>query len=328
MNNVILYQYEKEIIENGIPRGKIFVVEGEQGAGKTAWMVSLLRLDYKYHNRERLKIAQKFIDEQNRIYQAENKTLPKDKQNVILELPPHLYFSSINIALYGKLNPNYDPKNKEDRKRHTHWINVQRLGLPNPEYVVQYFPYGSVVVIPEADLQLHCHDWQDISVYLRTLFKYVRKNALTIIFDLQVGSELGKQLRELATDLITVEGNLYTGPKFFGLIKAKTTFYGIHSKPQSIHSAREIGDEKRALSYSNKIRLRVRDNPWLAFDTIGERAYFLQGLEKVGYQTIGHPKQSLAPADIKQYCEMNPLSPKETKKTKEKPPEQDEKAAV
>lgn len=321
----MVYNWEKEIIANGIPRGKVFIHEGEQGAGKTASVVSLFRLDYKYHNKNRLAVASRFVEEQNRIYKIENRTLPKDKRNVILELPPHLYFSSINIALYGKLNPNYDPDNESDRKRHTHWINVQRLGLPNLVYEVQYFPYGSVVFIPEADLQLHCHNWQDISVYLRTLLKYVRKNGLTIFFDLQVGSELGKQLRELATDLIRIEGNLYTKPKFFGWIKAKTTFYGVHSKPQSINSARDLGDDRRVQSYSQKIRLCVRDNPWQAFDTIGERAYFLQGLEKVGYKTLGHPKQGFAPADIKKYCELNPLTPNEVKRTEAQQPEQGQK---
>ncbi|MDE6293828.1 MAG: hypothetical protein K2L88_04315 [Clostridiales bacterium] len=315
----------EEIKANGIPRGKVFIVDGEQGAGKTSFVVSLFRLDYKYQNRKMLEIAQSFIDEQNAIYARENRTLPKDKRIKYLELPPHLYFSSINIALYGRLNPNYDPENESDRRRHTHWINVQRLGLPNSEYEVQYFPYGSVVFIAEADLQLHSHDWQQISKYLRVLLKYVRKNALTVIFDLQVNSELGKQLRELATDLITIENNLYTKPKFFGLIKAKTTFYGYHSKPQSINAARDVGDDKRSLDYTHKVRLRVRDNPWQAFDTIGERVYFLRGLEKVGYQTIGHPKRSCTPSDIEKYCEMNPLVP--PKETDKKQSERDETAA-
>ena len=153
---------------------------GEQGAGKTSLATALLRTDYKRWCKYRYNLA---CEQAQEYYEANGIRLDIDKT---------LYFSSTEIILDSR------------RGIKTHEIDLERLGLPNPDYEVQYLPRGSVVFIMEADILAYCHNWQSLSDYLRNLIKYCRHQKLTIIFDMQVGGDLAKSLRNLTMGIYYV----------------------------------------------------------------------------------------------------------------------------
>lgn len=299
------YHVEQDIIKYGIPRGRVFIVDGEQGAGKTSLIVSWLREDFRRHNTARLAEAQMHVNRINETYKRLNRNRKPEDRYDFLQLPPHLYFSNVDIALKGKFT------DTPDTRYRTHFINVQNLGLPNSKYEVQYLPWGSVVFIQEADLQLFSHNWQRIADHLRVLLKYVRKNALTVVFDLQTDSALGKQLRDLATDLIDMETSLFTPARFFGLIRPKTTWYFAWSYPQRQRAAEARGEEKALKNYVFRGSYRCRENVRLAYDSFSEELYFLKGIERVGYKVQPHPQKDYSPESIDKYCEMLPLTQEE-----------------
>ena len=73
-----------------------------------------------------------------------------------LDVSDRLYFSNIKILLNKK------------KRLYTHYVDVQRLGLPNPDFCVQYLPRGSVVYIQEADVLLFCRDMLLLNFLLLT----------------------------------------------------------------------------------------------------------------------------------------------------------------
>ena len=158
--------------KNPFPPG-LYSINGCQGAGKTSFAVALFRTDYKYWRKWRWEqgcnLARAFYE----------------RTGIELNVSEVLYFSSPSVILDARHGIK------------THAIELDRLGLPNDEYDVQYLPRGSVVFIHEVDVLAYCRDWQKLDTYLRLLAKYCRHNLITIIFDLQVGGDLDKALRGL-----------------------------------------------------------------------------------------------------------------------------------
>ena len=148
----------KELKKSPLPPG-VYVVRGPQGVGKTSFCTALLCADYKKWAKYRTSQGKWLAD----IYYKSNK--------VRLDISDRLYFSNIKILLNKKKNLT------------THYVDVQRLGLPNGDFEVQYLPRGSVVYIQEADVLLFCRDFATLNTYLINLLKYVRHNLLTVIFD-------------------------------------------------------------------------------------------------------------------------------------------------
>ncbi len=284
------YFYEKELKENPLPVGFI-IVEGIQGAGKTSLITALLSLDFKHWGKRRLEWAQYHINDIN-------------KQGHRLKLPMHLYWSNTEIALNGSLDKPHTIR--------THYINTTNFGLPNPKYKVQRFPWYSVVVITEADLLLYCQDWAKISSYVWNLLKYVRKNRMTVIFDLQDRSALGIQLRRLATDGIYVTASRNVPPRFFGIFRQYTEWWFEWSKPKAIeHESNKTASERKARSseLSWKQKLKYKGNVYTQYDSYAEERYFLQGIDEDGGYTVKeHPPRNYTPEGIKKYCDMLPLT--------------------
>ena len=157
---------------------------------------AIFRTDYKYWRKWRYAQGRELA----RQYYELN--------GIRLDVSETLYFSSPSIVLDSR------------RGIKTWGIDLEKLGLPNDEYGVQYLPRGSVVFLHEVDVLAYCRDWQKLDRYLRLLAKYCRHNLITIIFDLQVGGDLDKALRNLVVDRYFV---LSSGVKRFLLFWRRQT---------------------------------------------------------------------------------------------------------
>lgn len=273
--------YTKELKRAPLPSG-LFSICGVQGAGKTSLATALLRTDYKRWRKWRYEQGR---DLARRYFNA---------NGIRLEISEILYFSNTKILL--------------DKRRgiYTHEIDIRRLGLPNPDYDVQYLPRGSVVFIQEADLLAYCRDWNSLSVYLRNLMKYVRHNLLTIIFDMQVGGDLDKALRNLTVGIFYV---VESGIKRFWLFWRQQKWKFLYIQSQLNNVVRDLS----RLGVDIKIsvvewgKFRVLGNVFDCYNSFSGEVYYLNGIENVGYEYRKHPDGDLSIEGIKRYCEAHPL---------------------
>ena len=267
-----------------------YVVAGQQGAGKTSFVTALLSLDYKYHAEERIRIAQARVNQLNHL-------------GYKLMLPEHIYFSNIELSLTKPLANSGAVK--------TYCVTVDRFGLPNDDYPVQYFPIGSVVYISEADVWLYTSQWQKVSKYIWNLIKYCRHNMMTIIFDVQVFDRLPIQLRKLCTDLIYITESFYRPKRFFGLIKQRTHWSYNWSHPQLFAAMSElakIGANVPVKEMSFNGGMTYKGSIYQQYDSYSGEMYFLNGIENVGYTIQSHPSKNFSPEGIKAYCDTLPLA--------------------
>ncbi len=280
----------------------VFIVRGEQGIGKTSFCTALLCSDYKkwrkWRTQEGLRLAQE--------YYAYNR--------IPLNISDRLYFSNIKILLDKR------------KKLYTHYIDVQRLGLPNPDFDVQYLPRGSVVYIQEADVLLFCRDWQGLNTYLVNLLKYVRHNLLTVIFDCQVDSMLDKAVRSLTVDMYHIERSY--DKRFFIFWKRRFwKFICIHNQlNNALKELATVGVKLRGVSVLERGTFRFGSDIFSRYNSFSGVPYFLNGIEKKGYEYLEHPVQNLSIPGIQSFLDHHPLTrPEEmkrkgeTKKRKEEP---------
>ena len=259
---------------------------GEQGAGKTSLATALLRTDYKRWRKYRYGLA---CEQAQEYYEANGIRLNMDKT---------LYFSSTEIVLDSR------------RGITTHEIDLERLGLPNPDYEVQYLPCGSVIFIMEADILAYCHNWQKLSDYLRNLIKYCRHQKLTIIFDMQVGGDLAKALRNLNMGTYYV---FLSGIKRFLLFWKIQQWQFLYVYTQRVNFVKEFSQYGIDIQKQIKVPLvewgkfRIFGNVFGCYNSYSAVPYFLQGIEKVGYIYREHNEGDLSVDGIKAYCEAHPL---------------------
>ena len=281
-------QLKKEPLQSGV-----YVIRGEQGVGKTSFATALLCSDYRRHRKYRAKqargLAQQFF--------AESK--------IKLNISDNLYFSNIDILL--------------DKRRniHTHYIDVQRLGLPNPDYEVQYLPRGSVVFIQEADILLFCRDYQSLNNYLINLLKYVRHNLLTVIFDCQTDGALDKAVRRLVVGIYHIE---CTYQKRFLLFWKPQTWKFLYIQNQLNEVLKDLAEigVKIDISVVERGKFRYFGNVFKRYNSFSGVPYFLKGIEKVGYEYLPHPKSNFSIEGINEFCELHPLERPETMNKKKK----------
>lgn len=306
------YHYEETIKAEGIPMGRVILTDGAQGAGKTSQIVAWYREDYRYHGEERRQSA---IEH----YKATGLNLSKLPNTDALKT--HLYYSNVEIALKGSL------KTAPDRWK-THNVTADDICLPDGIHPAMYFPWGSVIFLQEASDRWHAYDWNKLAKNIRPWLKYLRQANLTLILDTHNDSDIAKQLRELATDELYVEGHFYKPPRFFGLIKARTTWYFNWSYPQAMRAGERRGENIK--KYSQDVSFRIKGSVYNAYDSYGGEALFLRGVYEYGFAVRQHTKLDYTSAEgIENYCKHNSIVTdvaEETKKTNEKPPEQDEKA--
>lgn len=279
-----------------LPPG-LFAINGCQGAGKTSFATALLRTDYKRWRKWRYEQGKNLA---MRYFEGTGIKLDVDKT---------LYFSSPSITL--------------DRRRgiKTWYIDLERLGLPNDEYDVQYLPRGSVVFLHEVDVLAYCRDWQSLDRYLRLLAKYCRHNLVTIIFDLQVGGDLDKALRGLVIDRYFM---LKSGVKRFLLFwkRQRWDFLCIHNQlANALKELASFGFDLK-LKLVERGKFRVWGDVFDCYNSFSGVPYFLYGIEKRGYEYIEQEEGDLTVEGIQRYVQQHPLSKsdKSDKAEEKKPP--------
>ncbi len=267
--------------KNPFPPG-LYSINGCQGAGKTSFAVALFRTDYKYWRKWRWEqgcnLARAFYE----------------RTGIELNVSEVLYFSSPSVILDARHGIK------------THAIELDRLGLPNDEYDVQYLPRGSVVFIHEVDVLAYCRDWQKLDTYLRLLAKYCRHNLITIIFDLQVGGDLDKALRGLVIDRYFM---LKSGVKRFLIFwrRQKWRFLCIHNQlANALKELAGFGIDLK-LKIVERGKFHVWGDVFSYYNSFSGVPYFLVGIEKRGYVYIEQEEGDLSLDGIKRYCELHPL---------------------
>ena len=279
----------KDLKKAPFPTG-FFSICGAQGAGKTSGAAAILRIDYKYWRKWRYQQGKAAADK----YFAAN--------GIRLNVSENLYFSNTPILL--------------DRRRgiYTHEVDIQRLGLPNDDFEVQYLPRGSVVFIQEADVLAYCRDWESLNEYLRALFKYVRHNLITIIFDMQYGGDLDKALRNLLVGMLYM---VESGIKRHWLFWKKQGWRFLYIRSQLNNAVKELSQ----LGVKSKIpvcewgKLRVFGNVFDCYDSFSGERYYFYGIDKVDYNYKEHVRGGMSIKDINAFVTQHPLTrPEEVKK--------------
>lgn len=253
---------------------------------------AILRLDYKYWRKWRYEQGRELARE---FYEL---------NGIRLDVSETLYFSSPSIVLDGRKGIT------------THLIDLERLGLPNDEYDVQYLPRGSMVFIHEVDVLAYCRDWQKLDRYLRLLAKYCRHNLITIIFDLQVGGDLDKALRNLVVDRYFV---LSSGVKRFLLFWRRQTWKFLCIHNQNANALKELASFNVKLDdvICERGKLRVWGDVFSYYNSFSGVPYFLYGIEKHGYQYVEQEEGDLSVEGIKAYCKAHPLAYTEEQENKD-----------
>lgn len=290
----------KQIKKAPFPPG-LYSINGCQGAGKTSGACAILRTDYKYWRKWRYEQGQNLA---MRYFEGTGIKLNVDKT---------LYFSSPSIML--------------DRRRgiKTWYIDLERLGLPNDEYDVQYLPRGSVVFLHEVDVLAYCRDWQSLDRYLRLLAKYCRHNLITIIFDLQVGGDLDKALRGLVIDRYFM---LNSGVKRFLLFwkRQQWEFLCIHNQlANAFKELASFGINDKRLKLYEWGKLRVWGDVFDCYNSFSGVPYFLYGIDKRGYEYIEQEEGDLTIEGIQRYVQQHPLAKADKVQEKKSPAELSEK---
>lgn len=284
-----LNNYANDIKHSLLLEGRFVVTNGRIGAGKTSITTAMMSLDYKYHSKMRLRMAQSLVNEYN-------------SNGGCLELPEHLYYSNIDICLT-------DPHKRN--APHTNFADINRFGIPNNDYDVQNFPPYSVIYFAEVDNWLNSHKWQYISAHVREFLKYIRKMHYTVIFDVQVFDSVAKQLRSLCTDLFYIKDCVCSPARFFGLIKQREHWRFYRINPQELEMLRELEKSGIKLTKSDmpKIvyRMTYKGNIFKQFDSYAERMYFFYRIDEEGYQAWQHPPRILSPSGVQEFCTLAPL---------------------
>ncbi|MBQ8685126.1 MAG: hypothetical protein IJ514_03020 [Clostridia bacterium] len=276
-----------------LPSG-VYVVRGQQGVGKTSFCTALLCADYRKWRKYRVEEGKSLAQ----AYYRDNK--------IKLEISDRLYFSNIKILLDKR------------KKLYTHYVDVQRLGLPNPDFKVQYLPRGSVVYIQEADILLFCRNYNELNEYLINLFKYVRHNLLTIILDCQVDSALDKAVRRLTVGVYHIERS-FDGRFFLFWKVRRWKFIYIHNQLNDVVKELATVGVKINISVVERGRFRCFGNIFERYNSFSGVPYFLHGIENVGYEYLENPSESYSIKDINAFVQAHPLErPEDMKKKKGK----------
>lgn len=283
----------KEIKKAPLESG-VYVVRGPQGVGKTSFCGAILCQDYKKWSKWRTDEGKKLALS----YYRDN--------DIRLDISDRLYFSNIKILLDKR------------KKLYTHYVDVHKLGLPNPDYEVQYLPRGSVVYIQEADVLMYCRDYQEMNAYLINLLKYVRHNLLTVIMDCQVDSALDKAVRRLTVGVYHIEKSY---DKRFFLFWQSRVWKFIYINNQLNDVVKELASVgvNIKLSVVERGRYRYIGKIFERYNSFSGVPYFLNGIDKVGYKYNEHTQEQLSIEDIALFVNAHPLvRPDEMKKKKSK----------
>ncbi len=275
---------------------KFIVISGKQRVGKTSLGNAIIKNNFRFYNKDIVSDAREIADRLN------------VKYNYKLNIAEHLIFTSSPLVLSKK------------RNLVSHLIDVPRFGLPNKQFKVQYFPYGSFVFIMEADILMNCRDYKDLNMFLLNLLKYFGHMNLTIIFDCQSIGRLDKAIQEIITDIFFVYDRDVEDISFIKNDKEihtkKYTWHYLHIDNQNLRMQKEFS----GFNFDLKIK-PVKEETYTFIGDIHKfyksrsaTPYFYQDIEK--YEYLEHVKAYLDKDSVDQFCELHPLvRPEDIKKS-------------
>ena len=260
--------------------GQFILVEGEQGVGKTAELTAFARVIYKKLNKKLMRDTIAYTEMLN------------STGDYNLKLAKHCIFSNFDILLDAKKNV------------HTHFIDMSKLGLPNLDFKVQYFPRGSIILIQEAALLAYCRDYKTLNRYLINLLRYFRHFKLTVIFDCQTIEDLDKAIRKLIVWDFYIDYRI-CHKKWFCKPVYIWHFYRIRNQLNNrIAKLSQMG-VKINIPIVQECVFKCKGYIHDFYDSFEAVPYFLKGL--VQYEFLPHPKKSLDRKSVEEYCKAHPL---------------------
>lgn len=288
------------------------VVCGEIGAGKTSSVVASIVKDYRKVGKKRLKVT-------------EQKVLQLRANGFCeLESGKHIYYSDFPILL-----------NKR-KEIYTYEADFTKFGFKNPNFEIQYFQYGSIIVIDEADLKAYCRDSSKFNNYVLAFLKYIRHNRTTIILIVQDFSNLDKAIRGLTTELIYVS-NLKNYKIFGHIFKTVWTQWKYPSYLKELLGKAPFSKQEKKLmreySVINKVpitepkyfieekKVKFWGNIYKHYNREIGFLYFLDGLIKYGL--VMHKAFELSVEYVRAYVATHPLLPPDKVKKGYKGPKQE-----
>lgn len=286
-DNLPNWEELKQLYKPGKLGSKFYVVCGKQRVGKSSLCNAMLVNNYRFYNKEIISDATAIADRLN------------VKYNYNLKIAEHLIFTSSSLVLSFK-----------DRLK-THLIDVPRFALPNNQFKVQYFPFGSIIYIMEADILLNCRDYKDLNMYLYNLLKYFGHMNLTIIFDCQSIGRLDKSIQEIITDILFVYDRECEDISFVKnkvrIDTKKYTWKYLHIDNQNLRMQKEFSQFKMDLDIEpvKKEEYTFIGDIHKFYKSRSATPYFYNDIEE--YEYLPHIKFLLDRQSVKEFCELHPL---------------------
>lgn len=249
---------------------RIITVTGVQRTGKTSFVVAFIRELFKRQNKMRARETNAFIDELNKL---KVNNVPCYKLN---KSPLGHYIYTAEPFTF-KLNK---------KGLTTLAIDPHRIGVPNNTYDFEYLPYGSIVIVDEADEIFPNREWQDTPPELIELLKYIGHNHMLLIFICQVLGNLDKKIRELTMQHFHIYYREIKPKHWF--FREKFIWHILVSYPQELLMMKALKDlgidtVKPRLEWYKFI---TKDNPHRYYNSRSGQPLFLRKIKNYNYRTI------------------------------------------
>jgi len=269
---------------------RIITISAPQRVGKSSFIVAFIRQFFKYQNKQRFKETNNFIDELNSIRLDGKKCYHLSKSYF-----GHYIYSSKKFPFF--LDKKYKQKTIE--------LDPKELGLPNIENTFKHLPYGSTIIIDEADEIWPNRDWQDTPIEFINLLKYIGHNHLTLILITQVYGNLEKKIRELSMEHYHILGRTFK-PRFL-FRKPKFIWYYDITYPQEVLRYSEFKDLGMDISKPrvDHCKFIYKDNPHKYYNSKSGLPLYLYNIEDYVYAE--HPDdESLDRKSVELLARKNP----------------------
>lgn len=265
---------------------RIITITGVQGQGKTSFVVDFIRELYKRQNKRRIKETNSFID-------SLNSTIENGIPCYNLSKSPqgHYIYTAKPFSFI------LDKKGRVV----TNSIDPERLGLPNNTGGFDHIPYGSIIIVDEADQIWPNRGWRNTPKETIELLKYVRHNHITLILLCQVMSNLDLKFREFTMMHFHFYSREIKPKRWF--FKEKFIWHFLVTYPQEllmVKALRDLGVEsfKPTVQYWKYIS---KENPHKYYTSRSGLPLFLRGISDYFYEQ-GPIGNALDRVNVNSYC--------------------------
>lgn len=271
---------KKELFES-----QVIIVSAQQGAGKSSLVASICNNIYNYGKAHYLDTNAHILYLNKRLGYKLNRA-PQS----------HYIYSTKNFRItLGK-----------KMESCTYDLDPERIGVPDGTDKYQYFPFGSYLIIDEADSYYPCREWRKTTQNFIDFLKYNRHNNLTIILICQVVDNLELKIRQLATKQFVVLSSVFAPKKFlFWTIGFNSKFQFLLLENQKNAQYENL----KALGYKVKppaIRIckyRYKGDIRTKYNHRAGEALFLYGADKNNYEYTVSASQDLSPESVRAFVE-------------------------